>query len=165
MFDYRVLGARIRDQERKMITMGSETGHVSHDITPIHKVLACWVFSHCVEILIDLIAQVDEEDLPSNMEGMEREELQCVAASYGIDFDDKADVKVDGSRCLAAFSNLFPTQMDLVKKLERARLKGSGLMMITDEVEKKKKKKKAGGKKRKNESESESDSDFNPDDD
>ena len=29
------------------------------------------------------------------MEGMEREELQCVAASYGIDFDDKADVKVD----------------------------------------------------------------------
>ena len=57
------------------------------------------------------------------------------------------------------------TQMDLVKKLERARLKGSGLMMITDEVEKKKKKKKAGGKKRKNESDSESDSDFNPDDD
>ena len=80
-----------------MITMGSETGHVSHDITPIHKVLACWVYSHCVEILTDLIAQVDEEDLPSNMEGMEREELQCVAASYGIDFDDKADVKVDGS--------------------------------------------------------------------
>ena len=39
--------------------------------------------------------QVDAEDLPSNMEGMEREELQCVAASYGIDFDDKADVKVD----------------------------------------------------------------------
>ena len=118
-----------------------------------------------VEILIDLIAQVDEEDLPSNMEGMEREELQCVAASYGIDFDDKADVKVDGSRCLAAFSNFLLTQMDLVKKLERARLKGSGLMMITDEVEKKKKKKKAGGKKRKNDSDSESDSDFNPDDD
>ena len=39
VFDYRVLGARIRDQERKMITMGSEPGHVSHDITPIHKVL------------------------------------------------------------------------------------------------------------------------------
>ena len=30
------------------------------------------------------------------MEGMEREELQCVAASYGVDFDDKADVKVLG---------------------------------------------------------------------
>ena len=27
---------------------------------------------------------------------MEREELQCVAASYGVDFDDKADVKVLG---------------------------------------------------------------------
>ena len=52
--------------------------------------------------------------------------------------------------------------MDLVRKLERARLKGSGLLMITDEVEKKKKTKK--GKKRKNESESESDSDFNPSD-
>ena len=62
-----------------------------------------------------------------------------------------------------AFTNLLLTQMDLVKKLERARHKGSGLMMITDEVEKKKKKK--GGKKRKNESDSESDSDFNPDDD
>ena len=37
--DCRVLGARIRDQERKMITMGTEIGHVSHDITPIHKVL------------------------------------------------------------------------------------------------------------------------------
>ena len=72
------------------------------------------------------------------MEGMEREELQCVAASYGIDFDDKADVKVNGSCFFAAFSNLLLIQMDLVKKLERARLKGSGLMMITDEVEKKK---------------------------
>merc|ERR1712060_303321 len=107
-----------------MITMGTEIGHISHDITPIHK--------------------VDAEDLPSNMEGMEREELQCVAASYGIDFDDKADVK-----------------MDLVKKLERARLKGSGLMMITDEVEKKKK----GKKSKYVESDSESDSDFDPDDD
>ena len=65
----------------------------------------------------------------------------------------------------AAFTNLFLTQMDLVKKLERARHKGSGLMMITDEVEKKKKKKQKSGKKRKNESDSESDSDFNPDDD
>ena len=45
-----------------------------------------------------MIAQVDEEDLPSNMEGMEREELQCVAASYGIDFDDKADVKVNNRK-------------------------------------------------------------------
>ena len=54
--------------------------------------------------------------------------------------------------------------MDLVRKLERARLKGSGLLMITDEVEKNKKKKTKKGKKRKNESESESDSEFNPSD-
>ena len=59
-------------------------------------------------------------------------------------------------------NNWHSAQMDLVRKLERARLKGSGLLMITDEVEKKKKSKK--GKKRKNESESESDSDFNPSD-
>ena len=60
-------------------------------------------------------------------------------------------------------NNWHSAQMDLVRKLERARLKGSGLLMITDEVEKKKKKSKKG-KKRKNESESESDSDFNPSD-
>ena len=62
-------------------------------------------------------------------------------------------------------NNWHSAQMDLVRKLERARLKGSGLLMITDEVEKEKKKKKTKkGKKRKNESESESDSDFNPSD-
>ena len=61
-------------------------------------------------------------------------------------------------------NNWHSAQMDLVRKLERARLKGSGLLMITDEVEKKKKKKAKKGKKRKNESESESDSDFNPSD-
>ena len=60
-------------------------------------------------------------------------------------------------------NNWHSAQMDLVRKLERARLKGSGLLMITDEVEKKKKKTKKG-KKRKNESESESDSDFKPSD-
>ena len=60
-------------------------------------------------------------------------------------------------------NNRHSAQMDLVRKLERARLKGSGLLMITDEVEEKKKKTKTG-KKRKNESESESDSDFNPSD-
>lgn len=96
------LGRVIRDRERKMITMDSEkTSHVSHDVTPIH--------------------QVDDDDLPANMEGMEREELQCVAASYGIDFDHKGDVK-----------------LDLVRKLERARLTGRGLLMITDEGPKEK---------------------------
>jgi len=92
------LGKVIRSRERKMLTMGGESSKGSHDITPINK--------------------VDEEDLPSNMETMEREELQCVAASYGLDFDHSKDVK-----------------MDLVKKLTSARLKGTGLLMITDQVE------------------------------
>ena len=52
---------------------------------------------------------------------MEREELACVAASYGIDFDHGKDVK-----------------SDLVKKLERARNTGRGLLMITDDRDKKK---------------------------
>jgi len=116
------LGKRIRDQERKMLTMGSSApGQVSHDITPIHK--------------------VDEEDLPKNMESMEKDELQCVAASYGIEFDERGDVK-----------------MDLMKKLEKARNTGRGLLMITDEVDEKK------GRKKKNYAE-DSDSDFNPDED
>jgi len=91
------LGRVIRDRERKMLTMGPEHEKmISHDVTPIHK--------------------VDDEDLPSNMETMEREELACVAASYGIDFDHGKDVK-----------------SDLVKKLERARNTGRGLLMITDD--------------------------------
>lgn len=68
--------------------------------------------------------------------------------------------KIHVSVLAVVTNNWHSAQMDLVRKLERARLKGSGLLMITDEVEKKKKK----GKKRKNESESESDSDFNPSD-
>ena len=67
--------------------------------------------------------------------------------------------KIHVSVLAVVTNNWHSAQMDLVRKLERARLKGSGLLMITDEVEKKKK-----GKKRKNESESESDSDFNPSD-
>ena len=47
---------------------------------------------------------------------MEREEIACVAASYGVDFDHGSDVK-----------------MDIVKKLEKARDTGRGLLMITDE--------------------------------
>lgn len=91
------LGRVIRDRERKMLTMGPQHEKmISHDVTPIHK--------------------VDEEDLPKNLETMERDELACVAASYGIDFDHGKDVKTD-----------------LVKKLERARNTGRGLLMITDD--------------------------------
>lgn len=90
------LGRVIRDRERKMITMGGEEHRSQHDITPIHK--------------------VDAEDLPANMDSLETEELQCVAASYGLDFDHSNDVKVD-----------------LLKKLETARLKGTGLLAILDD--------------------------------
>ena len=47
---------------------------------------------------------------------MERDELACVAASYGIDFDHGKDVKTD-----------------IIKKLEKARNTGRGLLMITDD--------------------------------
>ena len=90
------LGQEIRIREKRMITMGGEDAKYTHDITPIHK--------------------VDEEDLPLNMNCMDSEELKCVAASYGLDFDSKNDVK-----------------MDILKKLESARLKGSGLLMILDD--------------------------------
>ena len=91
------LGRVIRDRERKMLTMGPEhEKQISYDITPIHK--------------------VDEEDLPANLETLEREEIACVAASYGVDFDQGKDVK-----------------SDIIRKLEKARDTGRGLLMITDE--------------------------------
>ena len=111
------LGRVIRDRERKMLTMGPEhEKQLSYDVTPIHK--------------------VDEEDLPSNFESMEKEEIACVAASYGIDFDHGKDVK-----------------MDIIKKLEKARDTGRGLLMITDD------------RKNKKEDQSDSDSDYNAEDD
>ena len=111
------LGRVIRDRERKMITMGPEhEKQVSYDITPIHK--------------------VDEEDLPTNLESLEREEIACVAASYGLDFDHGKDVK-----------------MDIIKKLEKARDTGRGLLMITDDREDK------------DNDDSDSDSDYKDEDD
>ena len=93
------LGRVIRDRERKMLTMGPEhQKQISYDVTPIHR--------------------VDEEDLPTNLQTLEKEELACVAASYGLDFDHSKDVKVD-----------------IIKKLEKARDTGRGLLMITDERE------------------------------
>ena len=58
------------------------------------------------------IAQVDAADLPSNFHGMEREELACVAASYGIAFSP-GEVKET-----------------LIRRLEGARFKGSGVLML-----------------------------------
>ena len=68
---------------------------------------------------------------------MERDELACVAASYGIDFDHGKDVKTD-----------------IIKKLEKARNTGKGLLMITDDRDNDK-----------NEEEDDSDEDFRVDDD
>ena len=68
---------------------------------------------------------------------MERDELACVAASYGIDFDHGKDVKTD-----------------IIKKLEKARNTGKGLLMITDDRDNDK-----------NEEEDDSDEDFRVEDD
>ena len=94
------LGRVIRERQRKMLTMAGpeQEKQICYDVTPIHR--------------------VDEEDLPANLETLEREELACVAASYGLDFDQGKDVK-----------------LDIIKKLEKARNTGRGLLMITDERE------------------------------
>ena len=70
------LGQCIRAREKKMLTMESGVGGQGpgrFDVTPINK--------------------VDDEDLPKNMGTRDREELQCVAASYGVSFDHGKDVK------------------------------------------------------------------------
>ena len=61
------------------------------------------------------IGEADEEDLPKNLHEMEKEELQDVCASYGIDFNSKRDAK-----------------LDLIKKFESARLKGQKQLMLCD---------------------------------
>ena len=70
---------------------------------------------------------------------MEREEIACVAASYGVDFDQGKDVK-----------------MDIIKKLEKARDTGRGLLMITDE---------RNNGDREDDDNNDSDSDYNADSD
>ena len=57
---------------------------------------------------------MDEEKALGKMESSSSE----VVASYGLDFDQGKDVKVD-----------------IIKKLEKARNTGRGLLMITDERE------------------------------
>jgi len=64
------------------------------------------------------IGQADEEDLPQNLHGLDKEDLQDVCASYGIKFDSKKDVK-----------------SDLIKKFESARNKGKAKLMICDKQE------------------------------
>ena len=59
------------------------------------------------------IGRVDDEDLPSNLNMMETEELMGVCASYGIKFNPAKDRKVD-----------------LIAKLEKARYKGNKEMTL-----------------------------------
>ena len=59
------------------------------------------------------IADVDNEDLPSNLHSMETEELKAVCASYGIKYDNKKDGKYS-----------------LIAKLETARFKGNKEMTL-----------------------------------
>lgn len=151
-----------------MITMGTEIGHISHDITPIHKVLPELLLSlACIALTLRLMPRTCPQiwrewkgrscsALPQAMASTLMTRLMSRWTFIFLHF------LLQYHRYLDANINLL--QMDLVKKLERARLKGSGLMMITDEVEKKKPRKK-GKKSKYVESDSESDSDFDPDDD
>ena len=41
------------------------------------------------------ISRVDNEDLPSNLNVMDKEELMGVCASYGIKFNAQKDCKID----------------------------------------------------------------------
>lgn len=59
------------------------------------------------------ISRVDNEDLPSNFNVMDKEELMGVCASYGIKFNVQKDCKID-----------------LVQKLEKARYKGNTEMTL-----------------------------------
>ena len=60
------------------------------------------------------IVHADEEDLPKNIHELEKEELRDLCASYNIKFEEK-DVKAD-----------------LIKKFEKARMKGKEVFMICD---------------------------------
>ena len=59
------------------------------------------------------ISRVENEDLPSNLNVMDKEELMGVCASYGIKFNPQKDCKID-----------------LVEKLEKARYKGNTEMTL-----------------------------------
>jgi len=94
------LGKHLRSNARLMITDGSTEmpTEIKYDTVTI--------------------GQADEEDLPQNLHGLDKEDLQDVCASYGIKFDSKKDVK-----------------SDLIKKFESARNKGKAKLMICDKQE------------------------------
>ena len=84
------LSQHIRSQERLMITDGKT------------KVSAASGFDTCS------LKHADEEDLPQNLNSLDKEQLQDLCASYNISFNTRKDVK-----------------KDLIRKFEQARYKGS----------------------------------------
>jgi len=114
------LGKHLRSNARLMITDGSTEmpTEIKYDTVTI--------------------GQADEEDLPQNLHGLDKEDLQDVCASYGIKFDSKKDVK-----------------SDLIKKFESARNKGKAKLMICDKQE----------SSESEEEDDESDEEYNVDDD
>jgi len=115
-----LLGKHLRSNARLMITDGSTEmpTEIKYDTVTI--------------------GQADEEDLPQNLHGLDKEDLQDVCASYGIKFDSKKDVK-----------------SDLIKKFESARNKGKAKLMICDKQE----------SSESEEEDDESDEEYNVDDD
>ena len=67
------------------------------------------------------MAAADDDDLPENLHSMSSKQLLSVAASYGVKIKAKA-VKVD-----------------IIEALEKARFKGTGMMMLGDAEEDSKK--------------------------
>ena len=94
------LSEYLRSNQRLMITDGKNKKSIesNFDTTPL--------------------AKVDTEDLPKNINLMEREELQDLCASYGVKFDAQKDVK-----------------SVLIKKFESARMSGQSKLMICGKQE------------------------------
>ena len=91
------LSQHIRSQERLMITDGkskvSTTGETGYDTCSLKH--------------------ADQEDLPQNLNSLDKEQLQDLCASYNVVFNAKKDVK-----------------KDLIKKFEQARYKGSDQLLM-----------------------------------
>merc|ERR1712150_86679 len=109
------LAKHLRDSARLMLTYDGGSEDVAN--TEVNKYDTA------------TLAQVDEEDLPENIEGMDREELQDLCASYAVEFDANKDAK-----------------MNLIKRFEAIRDRSRGQLMLCeskDEIGTKKKRKKA----------------------
>lgn len=90
------LSQHIRSQERLMITDGktkTSTGGNGYDTCSLNH--------------------ADQEDLPENLNSLDKEQLQDLCASYNVAFNAKKDVK-----------------KDLIRKFEQARYKGSDQLLM-----------------------------------